>query len=89
MNTEHQERRSDDRWHLDRRVPIALIIAITAQFFTAVWWASGMDSRVSTLEQLAVNNASVESRLARMEESQSWIKKILERIEAKLGTDGR
>lgn len=30
-------------WHLDKRVPLALIIAIVVQTGGAVWWASGRD----------------------------------------------
>lgn len=40
-------------WHLDRRVPIALILALLAQSGTAVWWASKMESRV---ENVATTN---------------------------------
>lgn len=33
-------------WHLDRRVPIALILAIAAQTFAAVWWARGTVAQI-------------------------------------------
>lgn len=33
-------------WHLDKRVPIALIFALLAQTGGIVWWASGLSSRV-------------------------------------------
>lgn len=37
-------------WHLDRKVPISLIIALAIQTGTAIWWASGMEHRVASTE---------------------------------------
>lgn len=70
----------EQHWHLDKRVPLALIVAIIIQSLGAVWWAGQMDERVAHLEALNVKNGNVEARLVRIEEGQSWIKKALERI---------
>jgi len=35
-------------WHLDKRVPIALIAALIIQSLTAIWWAATVDSTVAT-----------------------------------------
>lgn len=40
----------DNHWHLDKKVPIGLIVAITLQFGASVWWASKLDARIQTLE---------------------------------------
>ncbi len=37
-------------WHLDRKVPIALIATILAQTVAIVWWASGIHHRVASVE---------------------------------------
>lgn len=37
---------TEQQWHLDKRVPIALIIAIILQVGGAVYWASKMESRI-------------------------------------------
>jgi hypothetical protein len=42
---------NDQQWHLDRRVPLALIAMIAAQTCAALWWASGLDTRVGMLER--------------------------------------
>lgn len=34
------EKPAAEPWHLDRRIPIALILAIIGQTAGAVWWAS-------------------------------------------------
>jgi len=42
----------DDRqWHLDKRVPIALIFAIMMQTAAAVWWAAGISERMNQIER--------------------------------------
>jgi TolA-binding protein len=33
-------------WHLDKRVPIAIITAIAVQTFGIVWWAATLSARV-------------------------------------------
>jgi hypothetical protein len=40
----------DKRWHLDKRVPLALIFALFMQTIAAAWWASNTDSRLSVVE---------------------------------------
>jgi hypothetical protein len=39
-----------ERWHLDKRFPIALILAFVMQTFAAGWWASSIEGRVSNTE---------------------------------------
>ena len=38
------------RWHLDKRVPIALVILILAQTGSAIWWASAVNGSILALE---------------------------------------
>lgn len=56
-----------ERWHVDKKVPIALIIALTAQTACAVWWASGINARVDSLERQVAGYASVAERVIRIE----------------------
>lgn len=41
---------NNSQWHLDRRVPLALIIAILIQSGGFIWFFSKLDSRVAVLE---------------------------------------
>ena len=41
----------DKSWHLDKRVPIALLGAIMLQTCAAIWWAASISARVDTLER--------------------------------------
>ena len=54
-------------WHLDKRVPIAMIVAIAMQSFGAVWWASGVNQRVVALETAWTTSAPQADRLSRVE----------------------
>jgi hypothetical protein len=58
-------------WHLDRKVPLALILAfsltIGVQTRTIVWWASGLTSRVEQLDKQAAASAPQGDRLTRVE----------------------
>lgn len=55
-------------WHLDKRVPIAIIAGLMFQFGGFVWYASKLDSRVGYLEEQVSARSMVNERLARMEE---------------------
>jgi len=33
-------------WHLDKRVPISLIIMIAVQSASAIWWASSVEAKI-------------------------------------------
>jgi hypothetical protein len=38
-------------WHTDRRIPVALLMAIAVQFGGFIWWAAGTSSSVDFLIQ--------------------------------------
>lgn len=59
--------RSDTSWHLDKKVPIALILAIIMQTGGIVWWGATASERLNALERKADAAASQPERLARVE----------------------
>lgn len=78
----------EPQWHLDRRVPLAIILTIflqTAGFIYVVsTWKADVDARLSQLEKSDVDRKPQESRLIRLEERLESIKSSLVRIESKL-----
>lgn len=83
---------SDERWHIDRKLPIALIVTLiitfSGQTFTAIWWASKTDSRLEVLEGISKAAAPtsteqgnrltrVETKLEAVQDGISEIKSIL------------
>lgn len=53
-------------WHLDKRVPIALILTILVQSGTAIWWAATTTGRVAAIENVV--SQSITTRLNRIED---------------------
>jgi hypothetical protein len=70
----------EESWHLDRRVPVALIIALLAQGCIGIWWVSGLNTQVQDherrIEKVEINInkelellRTVSERLARIEQA--------------------
>lgn len=76
--------KTDSKWHLDKRVPIALIFAIAVQTFGIAWWGATLTNRVSTLEEKAALSGPQAERLARVEENIRAIKDNLSDIKTLL-----
>ena len=76
-------REPDDyrHWHLDRRVPLALIVTIVMQTAGLVWWASSISERVNSLERTREATAPQSDRLTRVEVNLENVKQGVERIE--------
>lgn len=60
-------RNSDAQWHLDKKVPLALILAILLQTGGIVWWGATASERLSALERKADLAAPQDTRLTRVE----------------------
>ncbi|WP_303982377.1 hypothetical protein [Dongia mobilis] len=67
MAQRHEDQGEDAAWHLDKKVPVALILAIVIQTATAIWWASGVDQRLAGLEVAAPDNRKAWEKLAVVE----------------------
>ena len=75
---------SDSSWHLDRKVPVAIILALGVQTAGVVWWGATVAERLNALErkvELAAPQADrltkVETRLEAVQDGISEIKSIL------------
>jgi cell division protein FtsB len=86
---------SKEPWHLDRKVPIALILTILLQSGAAVWFAANLGNRVVVLErdverQRVVNNLqeseirAIETGAARLDEQLDNIANGINRLERQL-----
>lgn len=74
----------DNNWHLDKRVPIALILTILVQT-GAVGLVIGQTlTRVASLEVKMEKSDGVSERLARLEAASAFQVDTLRRIEARL-----
>ena len=71
-------------WHLDKRVPIALIVVILMQTAGALSWAGAATQRLAQVERQTQAQASWAERTARLEEQSRHMHNSLLRIEDKL-----
>ena len=83
---------SDDqdqsRWHLDKRVPIALILTISLQTIGLVWYVPKLDSRVEALEIFAADNKGLLTDSAVLRTRLDNIERSLLRIERAVAPGG-
>lgn len=75
---------SDRAWHLDKRIPVAIIITLLAQFGGAIWFFSQLDGRVYRLEQSGASRQDERDRIIRLEAGLAGIKEYLQRIDQKI-----
>ena len=54
-------------WHLDRRVPLAVLIVLAVQTGGFFWWAGATNERMAAAERAIAANASAADRLTRVE----------------------
>jgi len=93
---------SDDKphWTLDRRIPLALILAIFLQSGSAIWWAAGVSGRLGVLERdesrveadVRINERAIrvlETGSARQEERLNEILRLVQAIDKRLNQSNR
>lgn len=71
-------------WHLDKKVPIAIIFTLAVQLGTAIWWSAKLDSRVAVLEIQAKQQSNLAERVVRLETLLESINNNLEEIKDSL-----
>ena len=72
----------DRQWHLDKKVPLALIITIVGQTIVAAWGASNLWTRVGELERQMQIAAPQFERIIRLETKVDGITGSLSEIKA-------
>lgn len=72
-----------ESWHLDKKIPIAIILALALHAAAGIWFASKMDSRLTAVEaRTAIIEATkVGESLAALKTSQDDMRRSLDRIE--------
>jgi hypothetical protein len=70
----------DRQWHLDKTVPLALIITIIGQTMIAAWGASNLWTRVTELERQTQVAAPQFERIIRLEAKVDGITSSLSEI---------
>lgn len=58
----------ENSWRIDKRVPLAVIVAMFLQIAGILVWATRLDARVDGVEKRQVGEAAFGEKLARIEE---------------------
>lgn len=69
-----------ESWHLDKKVPIAFIIAIAVQTFGFVYWVGATSTRIDVLERAMLASAPQAERVVRIETKVEALKDSLNEI---------
>lgn len=71
-------------WHLDKRIPIALIVALFTNTAGLVAWGSRIDFRVSQLEESRSQQVDQPNKIVRLETKMEGVQESLKDINGKL-----
>lgn len=71
---------ADNHWSLDKRVPLALIVAMVVQTVAAVWMAATAMARLDEVERKVGAAAPMADRLARLEERVGFVQQGIAEI---------
>jgi hypothetical protein len=74
----------EQRFRLDRRIPIALVFAFVLQTGGALFWAGSAAQRISEVERQSQTNTSAVERVVRLEAQVNAMHEQLSRIETKI-----
>lgn len=72
----------DKHWHLDRKVPIALIVTLAIQTGCFIWWLASVNARVEQLERQSAGQAPHLERIVRLETKMDAIFSTLAEIKS-------
>jgi len=78
--------REPSHWHLDKKVPIALIFTILVQTFAAGWFAANINARLTIVENRQTERAAQAERLAGLEATMQGVKEDVRDIKDILRT---
>lgn len=77
-----------ENWHLDKKVPISIIVALFMQTIVFVYvgttWKSDVDARLTAIEKTDSEQSSHENRIVILEQNFNYIRGDLAEIKALL-----
>jgi hypothetical protein len=77
------DRVTQEAWHLDKKVPIALIFTMAIQTGGGIWWAASLSTRVDHQERQIVSLVAAEQQTKQeARRIGEWLSRVDERIAA-------
>ena len=62
-----EEREYESQWHLDKKIPIAIIVTLFIQTGGIIWWAASASARLDQVERAQLASSPHSDRLTRVE----------------------
>lgn len=85
---EGSAKNNHEGWHLDRRMPITIILAVVMQTIVAIYigttWKTEIDYRLRNVERHIEERRSQEPRIITMEQQLRYLVESMRRIETLL-----
>ena len=75
---------ASNSWHVDKRVPVALIFTLLFQGSIGIWWGSQISARVAALEESRLELRNNPDRITRLETALSAVQRTVEKIDLKM-----
>lgn len=75
---------TNERWHVGKEIPIALIFVIVTTASSGIWYASRTDARIAALERDADTNQNLRGDVIQIKEQVRNIDRVLTRVESLL-----
>ena len=75
-------------WHIDKKVPAALILTIMVQTAGIAYWVGALSNRVDQLERSLITRTGDGDRITRLEVKLENMVESLHRIERAVGAAG-
>lgn len=73
-----------EAWHLDKKVPIAFIVAIAVQTGGFIYWVGSTSTRIDVLERAMLASAPQSERIVRIETKVEALKDTLNEVKTLL-----
>jgi hypothetical protein len=76
------ENEPETHWHLDRRIPIALIITLALNTGVGIWWLAALGSRVEMIERQVDRGSNLAGEIIQIREQLRGLERVMLRLEA-------
>ena len=87
LKQERSQAELDNHWHLDKRVPLAIVVALILQTIYFTIFITKLDSRVSSLESDHIDTRKTVQDMAEIKIHQQYLKKDFEDLNRFLRDD--
>ena len=86
------DRREAPHWEIERKIPVAMLLAILGNAFVTGWWAANTSARLTVVESAITTSAKMPEAVARLDEKMNALREDVGLVKEdirRLGIRGR